>query len=393
MSAPQSPAEIPSGDTVAKLAAVIDRDPSNPQGYVALGRTVSKMGRFADAETWYRKAIELDASLPAAHNGLGRARQMQGDAGGAIASYQHALQLDAGFGRARVNLATLLVRLGRWEESLPHWRAEVCAEPDRLRSIADWSSAAMRSGDFTVAADFASVHAAIRWGSPWYPPRRKAAPAFEQLPAPAPSLTIPKLEHDVEQFVYLQERGVLGSEFTEIIREYERVVERLSAIGTGARELLTGDEWTRIGHVYNRIVHLRRSPRMQRALSKSWRGADVEEEYLAKPPGIVVVDDFLTPAALEEVRRFCLEFDDLVDQPLFPRASRLLLPRWLQFAAPPPDRRRSADRAPSRDRGSSPASPSVGFQIRLHAAGPVNPCRFRSGERQLLGHPGRRQSR
>ena len=102
MSAPQSPAEIPSGDTVAKLAAVIDRDPSNPQGYVALGRTVSKMGRFADAETWYRKAIELDASLPAAHNGLGRARQMQGDAGGAIASYQHALQLDAGFGRARV---------------------------------------------------------------------------------------------------------------------------------------------------------------------------------------------------------------------------------------------------------------------------------------------------
>ena len=165
----------------------------------------------------------------------------------------------------------------------------------------------MRSGDFTVAADFASVHAAIRWGSPWYPPRRKAAPAFEQLPAPAPSLTIPKLEHDVEQFVYLQERGVLGSEFTEIIREYERVVERLSAIGTGARELLTGDEWTRIGHVYNRIVHLRRSPRMQRALSKSWRGADVEEEYLAKPPGIVVVDDFLTPAALEEVRRFCLE--------------------------------------------------------------------------------------
>ena len=33
----------------------------------------------------------------------------------------------------------------------------------------------------------------------------------------------------------------------------------------------------------------------------------VQRLYLSRPPGVVVIDDFLTPEALESLRRFCLE--------------------------------------------------------------------------------------
>ncbi len=62
-----------------------------------------------------------------------------------------------------------------------------------------------------------------------------------------------------------------------------------------------------VGHVYNRLVHVRPTPRVPRALSGEWDAAAVEGAYLAGRPSIVVVDEFLSRDALESLRLFCLE--------------------------------------------------------------------------------------
>src|SRR5205085_4643130 len=101
---------------------------------------------------------------------------------------------------------------------------------------------------------------------------------------------------------YLRQRGALGPEFDEIVDVYAELAERLAPAGREARAPLEGEDEARIGHVYNRIVHFADAPRVERALSPDWDPAAVEEIYLFEPPGLVVVDGFLSRGALEEVR-------------------------------------------------------------------------------------------
>jgi len=171
----------------------------------------------------------------------------------------------------------------------------------------DLVSTAMRARDLTLAGEYATILTALRWGSPWYPRLRDGSVVPVPVQPPDVFLTIPKLIHDIEQFEYLQRHGVLGSEFTPIIKEYERVIDRLVPRGTNVRVPLDPEEHRPIRHVYNRIVHIRRTSRVPRALSGKWDPAAVESQYLDKPPGLVVVDDFLSGEALQNVRLFCLE--------------------------------------------------------------------------------------
>ncbi len=275
--------------------------------HVALGHRLCQKRLFAQAEACCREAIKLNPVHPMAHNNLGWTRQRKGAAEAAISSYQRALQLDPHLRITRRNLAKLLVQMGRRTDSMQLFYEELVDGPGGRAWIRDLILAAMEARDLSLAGEYAAILAALRWATPWYPERPKGT--FSRLPLDAPMryLTIPKLRHDIEQFCYLQSRGLLGDEFTTIIREYERAIDRLTPFGMHARVPLTSEEHRTIGHVYNLIVHVRNTPRVRRALSDKWDRRAVEEQYLNTPPGVVVVDDFLSNEALEGVRHFCLE--------------------------------------------------------------------------------------
>src|SRR5271170_4670093 len=93
--------------------------------HLALGRQFSERGRFSEAEVCFRRAIEAGPDNSPAYNNLGWVRAMQGADDEAIGCYEQALQLDAGLRIARRNLATLLVRLDRREQSLCLWHQEM----------------------------------------------------------------------------------------------------------------------------------------------------------------------------------------------------------------------------------------------------------------------------
>jgi hypothetical protein len=211
-----------------------------------------------------------------------------------------------GLKSARRELAALLLRQGRRREATALCCEEL-AGPDGYEWLQDLLTSALGAHQLAFAGECAAVLAALRWGSRWYP--CGLDPSLPELPVrPAPrQLTIPKLRHDVEQFLYLQDRGLLGEEFTAVVREYELAIDRLEPLGIQARAPLEGEARRALSHVYSRIVHLRETPRVARALSGRWDPAALERDYLGRPPGVVVVDDFLSPEALEGLRLFCLE--------------------------------------------------------------------------------------
>jgi len=205
--------------------------------------------------------------------------------------------------------AARLAQSGRLAESLPLWRDEVCSGEEGSAWVRAAAVEAMQWPDLGVAGGLASLYAAARWGSDWYP--GPAADAASAVPVPArpprTHLSVDKLRHDIDQLRHLRGRGALGAEFDEIIEAYGEIAGRLEPGGSDARIPLDGEDEARIGHVYNRIVHLADAPRVERALSPAWDPVAVEDRYLSAPPGVVVIDDFLSARALEHVRRFCLE--------------------------------------------------------------------------------------
>jgi hypothetical protein len=235
--------------------------------------------------------MDTDQSIASARSLVRAGRQEE-----AVRLLNEALLADASQSAARRELAALLVALGRRDEALPLWRAELRAGESGLSWTHDLLQTAMERHDLTLAGAYASIAAELRWGDSSSPAERAAVP-----------LSVPKLAHDMAQMRYLQRRGVLGEEYAPVIDSYQRIQDRLAARGADTREPLDTGDNRGIADTYSRLLYVRDTPRVARALSSRWEPAAVEERYLANAPGVVYVDDFLTEEALEGLYRFCLE--------------------------------------------------------------------------------------
>jgi len=169
---------------------------------------------------------------------------------------------------------------------------------------------ALRAGDLPVASERALQYAQLCRPTRWYPVARDTDPP---LPTGVPwprVLTPSKLVHDIEQLSYLRDHGILANDVASIIDRYEGLLDTLRPLGADARVPLVGIAEREVGHVYNRLVHVRSTPRTPEAttaVSTDWDRASVEQRYIDGRPNVVVIDDFLTPGALESLRLFCLE--------------------------------------------------------------------------------------
>jgi hypothetical protein len=100
---------------------------------------------------------------------------------------------------------------------------------------------------------------------------------------------------------------VILQRLSKNIQKYSCVLDSIADDGFNRTQELTNEHRSLIGHIYNRIIHIRDTPRVKNALSKEWNETSVEYGYLDHPLGIVVVDDFLSDEALYSLREFCLQ--------------------------------------------------------------------------------------
>lgn len=84
---------------------------------------------WAEAETHYKRALEIDPSYALAHFNLGNLYDEQGDPENALHHYHEALRMHPNYADAHYNLALLYQTSRDVMSALRHWRAYLKLDP------------------------------------------------------------------------------------------------------------------------------------------------------------------------------------------------------------------------------------------------------------------------
>jgi tetratricopeptide (TPR) repeat protein len=101
-----------------------------PAVHSNLGVALASLGRFAEAEAAYRRAIALAPDYAQAHNNLGNALKALDRLDEAAAAFRRAIALQANYPEAYSNLGVALMGLGRLEEAEVAYRHAIALRPD-----------------------------------------------------------------------------------------------------------------------------------------------------------------------------------------------------------------------------------------------------------------------
>jgi Flp pilus assembly protein TadD len=287
-----------SDEAVTHLEQVIAQQPANIDAYLDLGGIHLRCQQAPAAERVLRQALAAAPQHPAVLSNLGGLLAAKGNAAEAIALLRRAVTTSPQTAAARYNLAIALKNSGELEEAVAEYRKAVDLKPDYVDAWHNLGNALLDLGRVEAAA--AAYESATQF-------RRR--PGATQAGDGFAKMNPGKLRHDIEQLRHLIERGRLGADHEKAIADYEAALAMLPANMSGpAAGLLSPDLRHRLAPHYNRLLY--RPPAEREpggAVNPALDSAAIEADYRRNAPGITFIDGFLTPAALESLRRFCLE--------------------------------------------------------------------------------------
>ena len=108
--------------------------------------TWKQCGQYLDAETLYRRTIELNPGCWMAYNNLGDTLLAKGEAGEAISCFQRTIDLYPGYAAAHYNLGVALLKTEQMDEAIAHFRKALEIDPGYANAYADLGESFLRKG-------------------------------------------------------------------------------------------------------------------------------------------------------------------------------------------------------------------------------------------------------
>jgi tetratricopeptide (TPR) repeat protein len=335
-------------DAEALLRAAVAQRPSEGAAHYYLGDLLSMQGKLEEAAGSYRRAIALQPNQPAAHNNLGNALLLLGQFEQAEASYLKTLALKPGQARTHNNLGLIALHRGELEKARAAFTQALALAPAYAEAQNNLGISLQKLGRVKEAE--AAFRAAIRLAPNFANAflnlsgllcdtgrAREAEAAARSVMRLAPSLA----EGQAALGNALRAQGKLG----EAEDVYRRALELRPDFAEGQRLLAMAvaeqgrlDDAFALFRRHAAQVHAKAPADAGEARQKhdreqqDWRGRDgaefflgdgsrmdgtavnpanrnpsISEAWQRARPQLVVVDDFLTPEALQGLRRFCLE--------------------------------------------------------------------------------------
>ena len=117
----------------------------DPRTHLSRGAAYVALSRFNEAESEYRKAIDMDPDEPDAYYGLGNIARKKGDLKIATRFYIQALAVRPDYTNALNNLGAVYIELGDWEEAIEVLKKSVAIRPEFPESYYNLAGAEERA--------------------------------------------------------------------------------------------------------------------------------------------------------------------------------------------------------------------------------------------------------
>ena len=312
----QAPAALQAFDHALRLRADI------AEIHCSRADALLRLNRLAEALEGYGRAATLKPELAEAHCGLGNLLR-QTNATAARAAFEAALARDPTYVEARYGLALALQDLGMPAEALAEIDMLAAAYPvlpaihyARGSMLADLNRAddARAAYERALALDPGHTDARrnlfrLRLGDGDFPAlvRLAAELAEEEFGAEAATLrdrpaAAFRLRHDLEQADWLAAHGYAVEGLADVRQRLESACAR---VADGAKEvLLSADERAAIA-AFRRRRFVPPPARIQGMINPALQARAIEDAYCGAATPVVVIDDFLSPEALQALRNFC----------------------------------------------------------------------------------------
>jgi hypothetical protein len=213
----------------------------------------------------------------------------------AIEEYREALRLKPGHVEAQNNLGLAWMESGRLDEAVAAFERAVQIEPANPKGHYHLGLAHLWKGQIDPAV--ASL-------------RRSAEIKHDHgRPVAGGTISRARLKHEVEQIGYLIREGLLGPDSRDYLDRLTSVRDKVDrAAPQSTWVALHADDAAAIAPSLNHIVYPSRAERLAAdAINPNLDVPAVESLYNRRKPEIMFVDNLLTPDALANLRRFCLE--------------------------------------------------------------------------------------
>lgn len=262
--------------------ALLKREPDNAGAHYVFGITQSDLGEPVEALHALERAVALAPEKASFHITLGNLYLHVARDAAAARAFRQALAIAPDSAPAHANLATTLKRLGRLEEAVVEFRLAL----------------------------------GLLRGSSWLSPCAPGAVTDPSQDETFRFASRAKLAHDIEQYQYLLARDALPPAFAREIDAHREVLAELEAADGGSetvgdtarRHALSPHQQARLAQSFNRLNYLPPPAAADMAaLNPALDATRIAGDFAAAQPPLVILDEFLTPDALAELHRFCLE--------------------------------------------------------------------------------------
>ncbi len=337
------------GEAEQSLRQALAARPDLARAQAQLGDILSLQQKYAEAAEAYHRAIKLNPGHAEAHNNLGNVQMLLGDTDKAGNAYRAAIKTKPDFVQAHANLGFVYLKKGLCEEARDAFQRAVALAPAYVEARNGLGNALRKldapdeaEREFRAAIQLAPAHpdayvnlSALFFDQHRLPEAENSARKAVQLNPTLPEshnalgnalrelgrlaeaegeyrealrLAPAYVEGYKHLAMVLEEQGRLDEAFAQFARHAQLAFADEPDVGNFPPHKLRHDEEQRIWLGQEAGFHLGDGSRIAgAAVNPNNRVEEISTQWRTAQPQIVVIDDLLTPQALDKLRRFCLD--------------------------------------------------------------------------------------
>jgi tetratricopeptide (TPR) repeat protein len=280
---------------------ILEADANNPIALRMMGLVAFRDGQKEIALEFINEAIAINPSNAEAHDNLGMVLLEVGHLNDAIISFQNALIINPNLANAHFNLGSVFQGLGHQKKAITYLKKSLRLTPENAKAnIHEKLGYAFNAlGEKKEALKHLNKNLELNRIKNFIDPNDISIRFISK----------PKINHDIEQFRYLETLGNKFKHFGILAQTYENLRDEIDwSAGDGFLIPLTENQRKKINDTYGRPFHIKETPELPGStLNNNLDIAGITEAYFKNTPGLTNIDNLLSTKALAAVRQFLLE--------------------------------------------------------------------------------------